>query len=46
MIVWNPLGFHLIDALAQGRKFKATYDVTEILSALSKWRSTEAREDR
>jgi hypothetical protein len=36
----------LIDALAKGRKFKATYDVTEILSGLSKWSSTEAREDR
>jgi hypothetical protein len=46
MIVWNPRRFHLIDALPKGRKFEATYDVTERLSGLSKWRSTEAREDR
>jgi histone-lysine N-methyltransferase SETMAR len=45
-IVSNPRGFYLIDVLAKGRKFNTTYYVTEILSVLSKWCSTEAKGDR
>jgi hypothetical protein len=44
-IVWNPRAFHLIDVLAKGRKFNATYYVTEILSVISEWRSTDAKGD-
>jgi hypothetical protein len=44
-IVWNPRGFHLIDVLARGCKCNATDYVTEILSVLSKWHSTEAKGD-
>jgi hypothetical protein len=45
-IVWNPLGFHLIDVLGRGRKFNAPYYVTEILSLLSESCSTEAKGER
>jgi hypothetical protein len=44
-IVWSPRGCYLIAVLAKGRKFNATYYVTEVLSVISKWRSTEAKGD-
>jgi hypothetical protein len=39
--VWNPGGFHLVNILPKGFKFKASYYVTQILDPLSKWRRTQ-----
>jgi hypothetical protein len=44
-IVWNPRGFHLIEVLGKGRKFKAGYYTREILDPLSQWRSIKAAGD-
>jgi hypothetical protein len=33
-IVWNPHGFHLVDALPKGQKFNASYYINTILHAL------------
>jgi hypothetical protein len=44
-IVWNPRGFHLIDVFAKCRKFNTTDYLTEILSVISRWLSTEAKGD-
>jgi hypothetical protein len=41
-IVWNPHWFHLIDVPAKAGKFNAAYYVPEVLSVISKWRSTQA----
>jgi hypothetical protein len=27
MVVWNPIGFHVLKALAKGRKFNAQYHI-------------------
>jgi hypothetical protein len=43
-IVWNRRGFHLINVLEEGRKFKAKHYVTEIFSPLSEWRPLDAPE--
>jgi hypothetical protein len=37
-IVWNPGDFLLINILLKGFKFNASYDITQILDPLSKWR--------
>jgi hypothetical protein len=39
-IVWNPQGFHLIDALLKGQKFNANYYIDRILQQLLEGRST------
>jgi hypothetical protein len=41
IIVWNPGGFHVVNILPKGFKFNASYDVTQILDPLSKWRRTQ-----
>jgi hypothetical protein len=38
-IVWNPHGFHLIDALSKGQRFNATYYLNIILQPLLDGRS-------
>jgi histone-lysine N-methyltransferase SETMAR len=38
-IVWNPQGFHLVDALPKGQKFKADYYIDRILQPLLESRS-------
>jgi hypothetical protein len=40
-IVWNPGSFHLVNIVPKGFKFNASYYVTQILDALSKWRRTQ-----
>jgi histone-lysine N-methyltransferase SETMAR len=40
-LVWNPGGFHLVNILPKGFKFNASYDLTQILEPLSKWRRTK-----
>jgi hypothetical protein len=45
-IVWNPDGFHLINALEKGLKFNAGYYIAEILDPLSQWRSNEAASNK
>jgi hypothetical protein len=40
-IIWNPHGFHLIDALPKGQTFNATYYVNIILQPLLDGRSSE-----
>jgi hypothetical protein len=37
-IVWNPIGFYVLKALAKGRKFNAQYYTNDILVAISDWR--------
>jgi histone-lysine N-methyltransferase SETMAR len=44
-IVWNPRGFHLINVLPNGCTFSTDFDITDPLSPISEWRSTEARRD-
>jgi hypothetical protein len=39
-IVWNPQGFHLVDALPKGKKFNPNYYIDRILSPLLESRST------
>jgi hypothetical protein len=39
-IVWNPQGFHLVDALPKSRKFNANYYLDRILQSLLDSRST------
>jgi hypothetical protein len=39
-IVWNPQGFHLVDALPKGQKFNANYYIDIILQPLLESRST------
>jgi hypothetical protein len=41
MIVWNPSGFHLINALPKDCKFNANFGVTQVLGPLSVWRRTQ-----
>jgi hypothetical protein len=43
-IVWSRRGFHLINVLEEGRKFKVKHYVTEIFSPLSEWRPLDAPE--
>jgi hypothetical protein len=38
MVVWNPIGFHILKALPKGRKFDAQYYTNDILVAISDWR--------
>jgi hypothetical protein len=38
LVVWNPIGFHVLKALLKGRKFNAQYYTNEILAAISDWR--------
>jgi hypothetical protein len=38
MIVWNPIGFHVLKALPNGCKFNAQYYTNDILIAISDWR--------
>jgi histone-lysine N-methyltransferase SETMAR len=38
--VWNPEGFHLVDALPKGQKFKANHYIDRILQSLLEIRST------
>jgi hypothetical protein len=40
-IVWNPGGFHLANILSKGFRFNTSYDVTQVLDPLSKWRRTQ-----
>jgi hypothetical protein len=35
-IVWNPHGFHLLDALPKGQKFNASYYLEIVLNACSR----------
>jgi hypothetical protein len=37
-VVWNPIGFHVLKAFPQGRKFNAQYSISDILVAISDWR--------
>jgi hypothetical protein len=37
-VVWNPIGFPVLEALPNGRKFNAQYDTNDILAAISDWR--------
>jgi hypothetical protein len=39
-IVWNPQGFHLVNALPKGQKFNANYYIDRILQSLLESRST------
>jgi hypothetical protein len=39
-IVWNPQGFHLVDALPKGQKFNANYYIDRIIQSLLESRST------
>jgi hypothetical protein len=39
-IVWNPQGFHFVDALPKGQKFNANYYIDRILQPFLKSRST------
>jgi histone-lysine N-methyltransferase SETMAR len=39
-IVWNPQGFHLVDALPKGQKFNANYYIDRILQPFLENRST------
>jgi histone-lysine N-methyltransferase SETMAR len=39
-IVWNPQGFHLVDAFPKGQKFNASYYIDRILQSLLESRST------
>jgi hypothetical protein len=41
-IIWNHGGFDLINIMPTGLKFNPSYDVTQILDPLSKWRRTRA----
>jgi hypothetical protein len=43
-IVWNRRGFHLINVLEDGRKFKAMHYVTGVLSPLSEWSALDTPE--
>jgi hypothetical protein len=38
MVVWNPMGFHVLKALPNGRKFNAQYYANDILVAISDWK--------
>jgi hypothetical protein len=40
-IVSNPGGFHFVNILPKRFKFNASYNVTQILDPLSKWRRTQ-----
>jgi hypothetical protein len=40
-IVWNPHGFHLVDALPKGQKFNPSYHINTIRQPLLESRSTE-----
>jgi hypothetical protein len=35
-IIWNPQGFHLMNVLPKGQKFNADYEITYLVSKLSK----------
>jgi hypothetical protein len=37
-VVWNPIGFHVMEALPKGRKFNTQYYINDILVAISDWR--------
>jgi hypothetical protein len=37
-VVWNPIGFHVLKALLNERKFNAQYHTNDILVAISDWR--------
>jgi hypothetical protein len=37
-VVWNPIGFHVLKGLPNGRKFNAQYYTNDILAAISDWR--------
>jgi hypothetical protein len=39
-IVWNPQGFHLVNALPKGQKFNVNYYIDRILQSLLENRST------
>jgi histone-lysine N-methyltransferase SETMAR len=39
-IIWNPQGFHLVDALPKGQKFNTHYYIDRILQPLLESRST------
>jgi hypothetical protein len=38
MVVWNPIGFHVLKAIPKGRKFNAHYYTNHVLIAISDWR--------
>jgi hypothetical protein len=40
-IVWNPMGFQLIDFLSPRAKFNGTHYVANILCSLAVWRDTQ-----
>jgi hypothetical protein len=37
-VVWNPIGFHVLEALPKGRKFNAHYYTNYIFVTISDWR--------
>jgi hypothetical protein len=39
-IVWNPQGFHFVDAFPKGQNFNANYYIDRILQSLLESRST------
>jgi hypothetical protein len=45
-IVWNPSGFHVVDALPKADKFNAYDDVDDILTAILLWRGGREELDR
>jgi hypothetical protein len=38
MVVWNPIGFHVLKVFPKGRKFNVQYYTNDILVAISDWR--------
>jgi hypothetical protein len=37
-VVWNPIGFYVLKAVPNGRKFNAQYYTNDILVAILDWR--------
>jgi hypothetical protein len=43
-VIWNPHGFHLVDALQKGMKFNGSYYVTRILKLFHEGKKQQAFE--
>jgi hypothetical protein len=43
-VVWNPHGFHLVDALPKETKFNGSYHVMRILEMVHEWKRHQAPE--
>jgi hypothetical protein len=42
-VVWDPIGFHVLNAPPKGRKFNTQYYRNDILAAISDWRRQTGR---